>query len=710
MQGCKDRRGYMTVRVSGMVSGMDTDSLVEALVSSYKVKKDNLVKAQTKLSWKSEQWKTMNTSIYSFYSGKLSAARLSTNYNLKSASVSDSSVAKVTASSSAVNGTQTLAVNKLAATGYLTGGEITDSSGSSLTASSTVAEVSGLESFSSGNISVTVNDETTDINITSDMTLTQVVNALKNAGLNASFDETNGRFFVSSKESGADNDFTLTASDSSGLTLLQNLGIYSTTTATTAEYTTWANYTDEELEELAAEAATENTTSVEDRATAYAKQYNTAYNAAEAITDEYGTLSEMEALQTEYEEAMAAYDSYKTTDEDGNETYDTDAIEEAGLTDEFNTAKTNLENITTAITNYNTYQTTMSEVADYVVISDDGTATAATEGTTAYDNIQEEYDSEYQTNYESYLATYTSKREYAQSVVDGTVSTTATGASANAVRIAGSDSEIVLNGATFTSDSNTYSINGLTIQATALTGDEEVTITTDTDVDGIYDFVKDFITDYNTLIKEMDVKYNAASSKGYEPLTSEEKEAMSDDEVEKWETKIKDSLLRKDGILGLTMNSLKADMASAITIDGNGYSLASFGISTLGYFSSPENETGVYHIDGNSEDSATSGNEDKLREAIANDSETVISFFSQLATKLYTDLGNRMASSSTSSAYTIYNDKEMNTQYSQYTSKITDAEDKITTWEDYYYKKFSAMESSLASLNSQQSSLSSYFG
>ena len=112
MQGRKDRRIIMTVRVSGMVSGMDTDSLVEALVSSYKVKKDNLVKAQTKLSWKKDAWKTMNTSIYSFYSGKLSAARLSTNYNLKTATVSNSSVAKVTASSSAVNGTQTLKVNK----------------------------------------------------------------------------------------------------------------------------------------------------------------------------------------------------------------------------------------------------------------------------------------------------------------------------------------------------------------------------------------------------------------------------------------------------------------------------------------------------------------------------------------------------------------------------------------------------------------------
>ena len=47
----------MAIRLSGMVSGMDTESLVSALVSSYKLKKDNLVKAQTKLSWKQEKWK-----------------------------------------------------------------------------------------------------------------------------------------------------------------------------------------------------------------------------------------------------------------------------------------------------------------------------------------------------------------------------------------------------------------------------------------------------------------------------------------------------------------------------------------------------------------------------------------------------------------------------------------------------------------------------
>ena len=283
--------------------------------------------------------------------------------------------------------------------------------------------------------------------------------------------------------------------------------------------------------------------------------------------------------------------------------------------------------------------------------------------------------------------------------------------SVGAVRIVGVDAKIELNGAEFTSNTSTFSINGLTIQATAETKDDEpVTITTDTDVDAIYKSIKDMFTEYNKLIKSMDEAYNADSSKGYEPLTDEEKDAMSDKEVEKWETKIKDSLLRKDDTLNSVANTLKNDMASSFIINGKSYALSSFGISTLGYFASGENEKGVYHIDGDKDDTTTSGNEDKLRAAIASDPETVVSFFSQLCTKVYTDLGNKMASSSVSSAYTIYNDKQMNTQYSEYNTKISDAESKVSTWEDYYYSKFSAMESALAKLNSQSSSMSGLFG
>ena len=144
--------------------------------------------------------------------------------------------------------------------------------------------------------------------------------------------------------------------------------------------------------------------------------------------------------------------------------------------------------------------------------------------------------------------------------------------SKGASRKVGQDSEIELNGATFTSNSNNYSINGITIQVTAKTkDDEQVTITTDTNVDAIYKSIKDMFTEYNKLIKSMDEAYNADSSKGYEPLTDDEKSAMTDDEVEKWETKIKDSLLRKDDTLSSIINTMKNYMASSITINCKSY-------------------------------------------------------------------------------------------------------------------------------------------
>ena len=100
----------MAIRVSGLISGLDTDSIVQELVSAYSTKKDKYVKAQTKLEWKMDAWKSMNSKIYGFYTSSLSGMRLSSAYSLKSSTVSNSSAAKVTASSTAVNGTQKLKV------------------------------------------------------------------------------------------------------------------------------------------------------------------------------------------------------------------------------------------------------------------------------------------------------------------------------------------------------------------------------------------------------------------------------------------------------------------------------------------------------------------------------------------------------------------------------------------------------------------------
>lgn len=710
----------MAIRLSGMVSGMDTESLVSALVSSYKLKKDNLVKAQTKLSWKQEKWKTMNTSIYGFYSGKLSSARFSTSYNLKTSTVSNDKYAKVSASSSAVSGTQRLKVNHLAATGYLTGGKITATGGSKVTGSTKVSDIIGTKD---GSISVKTSSGIKSIDITEDMNVSQFTAKLKEAGLNANFDDNNGRFFISAKESGKDNDFSLTANDANGLNALKALGIYTVNDTDKAEYIRLAALTEgtdaynTELESMYTKATAKDT------AKNYADKYNAAKEKLDALAaddtwDHSYTLDEYVAkLKTETPDLLNAYDKYKkekvdsegntVKDSDGNVVYeyDTEAMEKDGVKEEYEAAVKKKASNESLIKVYDDNSKVIEDTKDYVTIGDDGKAVA---NETNEKVVQEVSDTnaDRQAKAKTLLDSKIAMAKTAANDKDKTDSSDTT----KAVRITGQDSEIVLNGATFTNNTNNYSINGLTIQALNVTGTDEVTITTDTDVDGIYDMIKGFLKDYNDLVKSVDVAYNAASSKGYEPLTSDEKDAMSDDEVKKWEEKIKDSLLRKDSTLGSVLDTMKNDMAKSFKVGDKSYSLSSFGIATLGYFNSPENETGVYHIDGDKDDSKTSANTDKLREMISNDPDTVISFFSQLSTQLYTDLGKKMAASSTSSAYTIYNDKQMNTQYSEYNTKISAAEDKVTTWEDYYYSKFSAMESALAKMNAQSSSLSGLFG
>lgn len=276
-------------------------------------------------------------------------------------------------------------------------------------------------------------------------------------------------------------------------------------------------------------------------------------------------------------------------------------------------------------------------------------------------------------------------------------------------RIKGQDSIIYFNNAEYTSSGNSYDINGLTIEALAETGDNEITITNKVDTQGIYDKVKDFLKDYNELMIEMTKLYNADSSKGYEPLTADEKDAMTDTQVEEWEKKIKDALLRRDSTLDSIMSSMKLGMAKSYTVNGQSYSLSSFGIATIGVLNAKENEEGAYHIDGDADDSDTKTKSDKLMSAIVNDPDTVIDFMKQLATGVYGALDTKMKSTTLSSAYKVYNDKQMAKEYSDYTTTIAKWEQKVTDMEDSYYKKFASMESALAKLQNSTSSLTNLF-
>lgn len=53
----------MPIRLTGLNSGLDTESLVSALVSAYRTKTEKYTKAQTKLSWKQTAWSELNKNL-----------------------------------------------------------------------------------------------------------------------------------------------------------------------------------------------------------------------------------------------------------------------------------------------------------------------------------------------------------------------------------------------------------------------------------------------------------------------------------------------------------------------------------------------------------------------------------------------------------------------------------------------------------------------
>ena len=725
----------MAIRVSGLISGLDTDSIVQELVSAYSTKKEKYEKAQTKQEWKMDAWKTMNSKIYGFYTSSLSNMRMSTAYSLKTSSVSNSNVATVTASSSAVNGTQKMKVNKLASSAYMTGGVVKlsddkNTTGNKKVTGSTALSDMGIEAGSK----IAVNDK--EIEIKDGMTVNQLVAKLKDAGVNASFDETNQRFFVNAKTSGADGEFTLTANNADGLGALQKLGMFAVKDINGNDTAEMEKYratllndaaTDEQKQVAAAIVAIfdNNKTYTDDELTSY-KSIISNYEQKAAFKAEYDN---NQAIVTNYKGQQDIVDKYK----DNLDDYRQKLVKETKtVTNDDGTVETVNVNYTAAeLAEMKAFIKKNNGTTDEDIAKQMEEKQAILEAKQALDDFDaaNKFVSD-ETNKKAYdtalsaVSSDQAKAEYEETVkflennktaytdAKTAVNSAAAGTyKSDAARISGQDAEIVLNGATFTSSTGTFSINGLSITAMQVTGaDEEVSITTSNDTQAMYDKIKEFIGKYNELIKEMDTAYNAASAGDYEPLTDDEKENMSDKEIEKWETKIKDSLLRRDSTLGNTSSAMKSMMNASFVINGKTYSLASFGIATGSYFTSSTDEKGCLHIDGDKDDSTTSGNTDKLMAAINEDPETVAAFFQQLSTSVYNDLTKRMASSSVSSIYTIYNDKQMSSEYSEYKDKVDKWQEKLDYYEEFYYKKFSSMESALSKLQSSTSSLSNLLG
>ena len=714
----------MGIRMSGLLSGMDTEAIVKELMSAQSMKKNKVVKAKTKLEWTQTKWSELNTKLAGLYNNFVSKMRLSTAYKKKKTTVSDATKASVAAKTAAANGSYSMEIKNIATSQYLTGAKIDASASDKLT------DIDS--SLLNKEISITVGAKTTKFAVTADTTLKDFTSALQSAGLNASFDDAQKRLFISSKESGLENAFSITTSgitdaEVNGRKALRDAAGYSSMTSSNKKLfdsameklQTSGVGTDDynsALNTIAKLSYETKKTSAENAATTYvkAKIYSEKYS-------EYEEKAKEKLKDTYFEEdgslkpgkTQEAYDAAVTKQADADTTsYVGTQLKESDVKLRINEAAFSGK--------------TEADMADF---SEEAVKKYYGETVTAFtgmDGVDEESEKNRLTSYVQDYASISDRDEVlagsalsglgmADIAVDADGNVTVNGGandSSNSTIPKGmalleaSDSKIILNGAELTSSSAVVSANGLDITLTGLTKtDEPITFSVTNDTESVYNSIKSFLKEYNSVMKEMNTLYNADSAKGYEPLTSEEKEAMSDDDVKLWEDKIKNSLLRSDSTLNSIMSSMRSAMMSSVQYDGKTYALSSFGIMTSTDFT----EGGLLHIYGDADDSVYSAKDDKLKKALDEDPDAVIATLTGVFGKLRENMSQKMAASKYSSALTFYNDIKMKSDVKSYEDEIEDWEDRLAEMEDSYYSKFTAMETALAKLQSQQSSMSSLF-
>ena len=302
----------------------------------------------------------------------------------------------------------------------------------------------------------------------------------------------------------------------------------------------------------------------------------------------------------------------------------------------------------------------------------------------------------------------------------------------------GSDGSVTINGEKIVRPGNVITYDGLTFNIkndfpSGVTTDPiKVTIASDTSK--AYDFIKEFVDKYNEVIEKLNKKVDEKVYRDYAPLTDDQKTAMNEDQIKKWEEKCKSGLLKNDSIVSSMLSQMRTALYASV--EGTGITMSSIGITT----SSNYEDKGKLIID-----------EAKLKEALGSKPQEVATLFTANSDVTYyesinsTDNGTKLRSqrykesglaqrlsdiiqdairTNTDSggnkgallekAGIVGDRSEYNSLLAKELLNFDDdayeMNKKLIQKENALYKKFAAMESAMSKLNEQSSWIAQQFG
>ena len=295
----------------------------------------------------------------------------------------------------------------------------------------------------------------------------------------------------------------------------------------------------------------------------------------------------------------------------------------------------------------------------------------------------------------------------------------------------GQDAEVMLDGELVVRSENDFKVDGMIIQLNDVTT-EPVEVKVTEDIEEALMAIVDFVDAYNTLIEDLRSTIDENADSDYAPLTDEERDALSTEEIEKWESVAKIGLLEDDPLIYNMLTDMRQALMSLVSF-GN-ISLFDIGISTQDY-----TDGGKLIID-----------ETVLRQALESNPEDIVDLFTKASESHPGTTSARSLTGEEKSVrfeeeglmYKIYDILEQNvskyrnlngdkgllvekggitndvTEFDNYYSDIIDTlndekddlETALYDKEDAYYARFTAMEQAILEMNAQMESLYSMSG
>lgn len=284
----------------------------------------------------------------------------------------------------------------------------------------------------------------------------------------------------------------------------------------------------------------------------------------------------------------------------------------------------------------------------------------------------------------------------------------------------GSNAQMTVNGVTLESASNSFTIEGTTFSITDVKefdeadieagNAEEITVNVSKDTSKIKETIVGFVEEYNklldTIYEQLNTKRPKDSGDYFDPLTDDQKDEMEADEIEKWEEKAKTGLLYHDSTLSRVFTELRQAVGCAAH---DGMTLRALGIDTSDDF----NEYGKLVIK----------DEAELDAAIEKYGEQVANFFTDTTDGLGTVLNNAVknaidtstnrngyAKGSLTAMAGIANTRSdknnlIYTQINSMQSLIDSLNDRYESEQERLWAKFSKLESYIADMNNQSTSI-----